>query len=128
MIHPRLAPVDTDVPARHGTVYARYGYGCECADCLPCGRSRPVASFGGLLTSATWHINNHLLGLLVVAAIMWLLFRAYYEQWAAHPAARRAILLLLDASAAVVIFTAISLAVASLVAQLRPRIERSTTA
>jgi len=27
MIHPRLADIDTDAPARHGTVYGRYGYG-----------------------------------------------------------------------------------------------------
>ena len=33
MIHPRLADIDTDAPARHGTVYGRYGYGCQCAFC-----------------------------------------------------------------------------------------------
>jgi len=28
-----LAPVDSDKPARHGTVYGRSSYGCECGDC-----------------------------------------------------------------------------------------------
>lgn len=33
LVSPDLAPVGSDVPARHGTVYGRRGFGCKCADC-----------------------------------------------------------------------------------------------
>jgi hypothetical protein len=33
LVSPDLAPVGSDVPARHGTVYGRRGFGCKCLDC-----------------------------------------------------------------------------------------------
>uniref|UniRef100_UPI003F498CFE hypothetical protein n=1 Tax=Pseudonocardia sp. CA-138482 TaxID=3240023 RepID=UPI003F498CFE len=36
-VHAQLAPADSTAAARHGTVYARATFGCECEECRPPG-------------------------------------------------------------------------------------------
>ncbi|HEY2089568.1 MAG TPA: hypothetical protein VGH54_26540 [Mycobacterium sp.] len=117
-IHPKLAPSDSDKPARHGTMYAVRDFSCECVDCQP--NLRRLASMGGLLAPAAWHLNDRLFGAVVFAVLTFMLWRGHYGQIASHPAVRRTALLLVDACTGVLIVTFASLIVAALVAHLRP--------
>jgi hypothetical protein len=58
MVHPDLAPVDSDSPRRHGTKYARTTFQCECEHCRPV-----LAALPGTLM---WH--SHLDGRVAVVA------------------------------------------------------------
>lgn len=118
-VHPALAAFDSDAAARHGTPYARRDFGCECPDCRP-GMHRPLATLGGLLGPTAWHLNDRLIGGVALSLLALMLCRANYEHIAAHPAVRRAALILLDVATGALLFTFVSLIVATLVAYLTP--------
>jgi hypothetical protein len=69
--HPGLAAFDSDSPRRHGTKYARTGFGCECVYCKP---APDLVAFPG--TSLLWHghVDNRLAGAVLAVGALVLLW------------------------------------------------------
>lgn len=84
LIHPALAPVDSDRTPRHGTQYGTCTYGCQCEPCLQ-SRRKHGSWCVGLLTAPSFghHASWAALGAaLLVALLVWRARITYYASLA----------------------------------------------